>query len=243
VEYLPKAPIREALIDIRVGMSPEFHEDSLKKFGKGLEQRFPLAEPLREYSVQFTPTGEPQTLPGSNIISGYRFVSNTEGKTVQAQRGGFTFNKLAPYGRWEDFSAEAKELWLRYVEIVKPKIVHRIAVRYINRIELPPTLKDLRDLSVLFPDLPDLVSKPGVSEYFQRFVVPRNNGIISAVILSLDNPPWSPKPAVILDIDVWSVLQEAPTELSLWGRFEDLRVMKNTIFDASLTEETKALFR
>jgi uncharacterized protein (TIGR04255 family) len=245
VEHLPKAPIQEALIDIRVAMPPDFQVAALKNFGKGLEQRFPEAQEQHRvaHGFQFSPVGEPQVIAPTRTLDGYRFISKAGGKIVQAQREGFTFNKLRPYTRWDEFSGEANELWQRYIEIAKPQTVHRLAVRYINRIELPQELLDMRELCILFPDIPDAISNQGLAEYFQRFVVPRSDGIVSAVSLSLDNSIPPAKPAIILDIDVWNTLQQPAGVDTLWHQFEALHALKNQIFDASLTEKAKALFR
>ncbi len=246
MEHLPKAPIQEALIDIRVATPPDFQVDSLKLFIKGLEQRFPETKERVELSQSFQipQAGESKAaIATTKTIDGYFYTSKSEGKTVQAQRGGFTFNKLRPYSRWEEFSGEARDLWQRYVEIVKPQFVQRIAVRYINRIELPVDLLDLREMCILFPDVPESISKGGLAEYFQRFVVPRADGITSAISLSLDLAIPPAKPAIILDIDVWIPLQQVPDVDKVWPQFEALRVLKNQIFNASLTEKAKVLFR
>lgn len=245
MEHLPKASIQEAMIDIRVAMPPDFQVAALKSFGKGLEQRFPETQEQHQVAqgFQFSLVGEPQVIAPTRTLDGYRFISKADGKIVQAQREGFTFNKLRPYTQWEEFRSEAKELWQRYIEVSKPQTVHRLAVRYINRIELPHDLLDMRELCILFPDIPDSISNQGLVEYFQRFVVPRSDGLVSAVSLSLDNAISPAKPAIILDIDVWSALQQSPQIDTLWHQFEALRALKNQVFDASLTEKAKALFR
>jgi uncharacterized protein (TIGR04255 family) len=245
VEYLPKAPIQEALIDIRVVTPPDLQVASLKTFGNGLEQRFPESKEKLELaqSFQFSPTGEPQPSTPIRRVDGYLFISKVDGKTVQTQMQGLTFNKLRPYSKWEEFSGEAKELWQRYSQIVKPQGIIRLGLRYINRIELSPNVSDLRELCVLFADIPQVVAGLGIMEYFQRFVTPRNNGMTSTINLAFDNAIPPGKPAIILDIDVWIAFQQPRPINDFWADFEALRVLKNEIFSASLTEKAKALFR
>jgi len=245
VEHFPKAPIQEALLDIQVVLPVEFAVSSLKSFGKGIEDRFPESQEYIQYvqNVQIVPTVDSKPAPPSQIIDGYVFVSKTNGKVTQARRAGFTFHKLKPYSRWEDFSSEAKELWQRYVDLVHPVSVKRLGLRYINRVELPSDIRDLREICTLFPDVPNGVPQTWM-EYFQRFVSPREDGAIAAVSLALDNQPPPRKPSVILDIDVGYHLPiEKIDNTVFWTRFDALRAWKNEIFDASVTQKAKELFR
>ena len=147
VQHLPNAPIQEALLDIQVVLPPDFAVTTLKLFGSGLEERFPETQERIELvqGMQFTPGGDLQSSATTRSLNGYLFISKTEGKTVQARRDGFTFNKLRPYSKWKDFTEEAKELWGHYESLAKPQKIKRLGLRYINRMEIPPDLKDLRD--------------------------------------------------------------------------------------------------
>jgi uncharacterized protein (TIGR04255 family) len=245
VEHLPKAPIQEAMLDINAVLPADFDVATFKSFNKEIEQRFPEMQEWVEYvqGLQFAPGGVIQSSEATKSVGGYFFVSKSEGKVVQARRDGFTFNKLKPYSNWEDFKREAMEMWRRYVEISKPQCVQRLGLRYINRIKLPPDLKDLRDVCLLFPDIPSRIPQQ-LSEFFQRFVAPRDNGSVATVTLAIDNTPLPENTAIILDIDVsWHLTDNSPIDDTLWARFDEARLLKNEIFDASLTENAKSLFR
>ncbi len=245
VEQFTKAPIQEALLDIQVVLPTDVAVSALKSFGQGLEDRFPEQQERFEFvqSLQLNPTGDPQPTPTAKNIEAYLFWSKPNGKTVQAKRDGFTFNKLRPYSRWEDFNVEARELWLRYVGIARPVCIKRASLRYINRIEIPDDSKNLRDLCLLFPDVPAGVPQLWL-EYFQRFVSPKPDGTVSIVTLAIDVPAAPGKPAIILDIDVGRLFENAALDTAaLWPHFDELRALKNEIFDASLTAKAKALFR
>jgi uncharacterized protein (TIGR04255 family) len=245
VEHYPNAPIQEALIDIQVTAPPDFAIGQLKSFGQGLEKHFPEVQENVQliHGLQFSLGGESQTFSSSKTVDGYLFKSKTDGKTIQARRDSFTFNKLRPYTDWKDFGSEAKELWQRYSELAKPVAIRRLGLRYINRIEVPQGILDLREICLLFPDIPQTIPQ-GLAEFFQRFVAPKDNGLISAVSLALDYLRPEARPAIILDIDVFCMIGNATIQSeAMWSRFEEMRVLKNEIFSASLTEKAKALFR
>lgn len=245
VEHFTNAPIQEALLDIQVLLPTDIVVPTLKTFGQGLEDRFPEQQERFEFvqSLQLNPSGDPQPSSPAKNIEAYLFSSKASGKTVQAKRDGFTFNKLRPYTKWDDFNPEARELWLRYVEIARPRCIKRVSLRYINRIEIPDATTDLRDLCLLFPDVPKGVPQLWL-EYFQRFVSPKPDSTVAIVTLAIDVPMAAGRPAIILDIDVCRFFENVPPDANaIWPHFDELRALKNEIFDASLTPKAKGLFR
>jgi hypothetical protein len=68
---------------------------------------------------------------------GWRFVSPDKLHVFQARLNGFTFSRLPPYVDWESFRTEARRLWDLYRAVANPIAPTRIAVRYINRLDLP----------------------------------------------------------------------------------------------------------
>jgi uncharacterized protein (TIGR04255 family) len=66
---------------------------------------------------------------------------------------------LKPYDSWEEFSPVIENVFKIYLETAKPKGLRHIAIRYINRIEVPRaniSWESLFRLRVLIPqDLPE----------------------------------------------------------------------------------------
>jgi uncharacterized protein (TIGR04255 family) len=247
VEQFKNPPIQEALLDIQVTLSPDLKLETLKGFHEGLETRFPeMQERVSwEQGFQIAGAGETQAIRSSRSVDGYLFVSKSEGKVVQARRDGFTFNKLKPYSNWETFNSEARELWGRYVSLVHPISVQRIALRYLNRISLPLPVRDLRDYCLLFPDLPPALPQ-GMSEFFLRVTLPAADAPCAAnVTLTFEPPaPCATALNLILDNEASYVFGSLSVDTeAIWSKLTQLRDLKNKVFDASLTEETRKLFR
>lgn len=150
--HFTKAPIIEAIIDLKVVLPDDCTVDSLESMHKHILRRFPTKEPLYGGSFQLQ-AGEAVDirLTDSHHLQGYRFVSDDKVRTCQAQLSGFTFNHLTPYTSWEPFRDEAKELWQVYKEVCRPSVITRVAVRYINRLELPGPFLDFKDYLRTFP--------------------------------------------------------------------------------------------
>jgi uncharacterized protein (TIGR04255 family) len=233
------APIQEALIDIRVEPSPGFSVSKLKNFSAG--ESYPTIEPQHTNvgQIQFGPS---PIATASSQHSGFIYKSADLKQILQAQVGGFTFSRLAPYQKWEPFSTEAKRLWTAYRSIAKPVSVTRVAVRYINRIDIPLPLNDFKDYLRTVPEVsPDLPQ--ALSGYLMQLVMPlEDKGM--AVITETPIPAPSPNfVSIVLDIDV-SVSDTMSSDSNvIWETFEKLRGKKNLIFNACLTAKAKELFK
>ena len=247
VEQFKNPPVQEALLDIQVTLPAETTLNVLRKFQAGLEARFPERQERisLQQGFQISGAGDSQAITSSRSVDGYWFVAKADGKIVQARRDGFTFNKLRPYSNWDTFSAEAKELWQRYVEIAKPANVRRIGLRYLNRIEIPLPFRDFREFCLLFPDLPPKIPQ-ALTEFFLRFAVPVESvpAAAASVTLTFEPPQQAATLPLILDIDAFQSFEMlSPDTEEIWKRLAVLRGLKNDIFDASLTDKTKAMFR
>src|SRR5207244_403675 len=79
-------------------------------------------------------------MPPRQIVSdlgwrGLRFRSVDEKHIVQFNRDGFVFSRLEPYTNWVNVSRGGLRLWDMFKEMAKPVAIHRIGLRYINRIQ------------------------------------------------------------------------------------------------------------
>ncbi len=239
-------PIVEALIDIRVELPAEINLETIAQFHQKVKDQFPDKQNRMCWKSDFQL--KPGTVPEVSTLSegpdGYLFYPPDKSKIVQARLDGFTFNKLRPYQKWGLFRDEAKKLWEHYLEIAKPQQITRLAVRYINRIELPFPFGQLREYILtgleIAPDLPQ-----GMSQFLMQMVIP--NAGAQAVITETIEPPIVKNNVEVLplifDIDVIKNIILSPTDPNLWANFEELRKFKNEIFLKSLTEKTKALFQ
>src|SRR5207249_4682207 len=58
-----------------------------------------------------------------------------------------------PYDSWEAFRAEARRLWKTYRDVARPAKIDRMAVRYVNRLDLPADLRDFKDYLRTVPEV------------------------------------------------------------------------------------------
>lgn len=107
-----KAPITEAIIDFRVALPEGFSADNFANIHSHISDRFPTKQPIYAGmgSLVFQP-GSSVKVDANQQEMGFLFRSRDNLRILQATLNGFTFNRLAPYDSWEEFSSDAKYLW------------------------------------------------------------------------------------------------------------------------------------
>lgn len=239
----PRAPITEALLDIRVELDKSPSLSSLESLHEKIKDRFPEKQQRIAYqaSIKLTPGGPTSATPSAQP-DGYLFRSSATNKIAQARIDGFTFNKLKPYQDWQRFKEEAHELWNLYYECVRPLRVTRLALRYINRIDLPLPFSTFKDYILTLPEVAPEMPQ-ALAGFFMQLSIPNPEkeatAIINETIEGITNDQKLP---LIFDIDVFREVNFADNRPEIWSIFDTLREFKNEIFFSSITEKTRELF-
>lgn len=245
IRHLGRAPIVEAVVDLRVKTRADFALEALDAAHERLKPTYERKEEMRamEFTVVQSP-GKPAQQQMEDLgKQGVRFFTGDGLQIVQFRRDGFTFSRLAPYTRWEEVFGEASRLWRVFEEAAPCEEVARIAVRYINRLNLPArAAQELSAFLTAPPPVPDglaLVRGPFVT----RVTVsePQSN-VFAHITQALQGGPAQDTVPVILDLDAFQTGPFEPQADSLLPRFEALREFKNRLFFGSLTEEAISLF-
>jgi len=83
-----------------------------------------------------------------------RFLDKDEKRLVQIGQNLLTINHLKPYDSWKDFLPVIANVFKIYLETIEPKGLQHIAIRYINRIEIPKANANLENLFHFRPLIP-----------------------------------------------------------------------------------------
>ena len=244
-KYLSNAPIVEAIIDFRVKLPSSFDVSRFSSLKEPLKDSYPRLEKKRlvQFGLQITPERFQQTLEDKGP-SGY-FLTSDDGKNVaQFREDGFTFSRLRPYTKWETVFPEARRLWKLYFDEASPELVTRIAVRYINQMNIPLPIDDFAHYLTAPPTVPTTLPQT-VSQFMTRIVIHDEKQDISANITQALQKGAKPEyVTIILDIDVYKAKESGSgfEESEMWPTFEQLRELKNRIFFESITENSVRLF-
>ncbi len=242
--HLNNAPITEALIDIRAKLPDSFQIEEFIPLKKKLSRNYPTL------NKQLLFKGHHEIKNGKYIdphiedlgIQGFLFKTNDKKQVVQFRNDGFTFNRLKPYSEWVDIRKEAQELWPLYMKIAKPEALTRLAVRYINKINIPLPFNDFSEYLISAPNIPEKLPQAVVGFLNRVTIYDSTQDITANITHSFENVHQSNSITIILDIDVYKQGDFPIDNKEMWYIFEKLRDMKNRIFFSSITEKAARLF-
>jgi uncharacterized protein (TIGR04255 family) len=243
-----KAPITEAVIDLVFEFDTPPTIEALGTLADELNPPFGHRQPINQVAMAVA-------MPESGLVAdatqstsfqqlGLRLSNSDLTRITQLRVNGANFSHMHPYTRWETFSVEAIAVFDGYIKRFAPRAVSRLALRYINQIEVPQD-SDLDDyLNVtprLLQDLPQQVTG-----YFMQLQLPQEDlgsnwhAIVNTGIGPAVNPA---NMNLLLDIDVY-VQESLPATLeSIAAVLAKLRDRKNKIFEAAITPKTREMIR
>ena len=244
--HYPNAPIAEAVFDVRVA---ELGGPELSRVMSFADDGYPTRQEstLSGAEVESGPLGV--TTRAIRKMNGLRLTSEDGRQIAQLRTDGFSFSRLAPYEDWSTFFAEARRLWCSYVDVAQPGQTTRFAVRYINQIVVPPGSVSIDDYLRTRPEISDDMPT-ATSGFFLTLDIPlpmfgATVRIIETVLAPNEEDP---RPRLVLDIDAFREVDEpAANDAAAMSRFDtvfqDLRNAKNLVFEASITDRARELFR
>jgi uncharacterized protein (TIGR04255 family) len=234
-----RAPITEAVIDIRFETKDTVSVGDVERISDGLRTEFSTKLPLYQLQMGFqvNPGAEPE-FSKDHLTLGYRL--DRTGRVLQFRTNGYTYSHLPPYTDWPTFSAEAEKYWNQYKNELNPVRASRVAVRMINRVPLPPGDFRLDSCLNLYPAIPDSLP-PNLHSLVMQLQIPMKHVDEAAIaILQLYSaPPVSDSHSIMLDIDF---IVEKPIPIE--GVFELLNILgdaKDDIFEACITDTVRKL--
>jgi uncharacterized protein (TIGR04255 family) len=237
--HLNKAPISEALVDIRVKRRPDIDLSTLESIYAVFANEYPKKrERIRIESKLDFKTKESQT---TSVVDGYLCTSSDAKQVVQVRLDGFTFSRLKPYETWEDLRKEAHRLWQSYIRLASPELITSVALRYIDRLEIPLPVRDFGDYLTAPPTIPEKLPQELTSFLTRNVIRDPSLDFVAIISQSLEPVGASSVVPVILDIDVSKEVQYNVGAKEIWETIDQLRGFKNKIFFESITEKTVEL--
>lgn len=243
--YLRNAPIVEAIIDLRVKLPANFNQKLIGVAAAEMKNAYPFLEEQASFGakMEVNPRGTSFSADPPAFLG--LMLKNPEKRQIaQFRLDGFSFSRLKPYTSWNQVSEEARRLWEVYVAICSPDSVSRIAVRYINRMEIPGGEIELCDYLAYPPLIPQNLSfTPVTLGYFHKSTIADRHRAINVTLIQTSEPNPDPeKSTLIIDIDVYKTGEYQLTD-DLFGFLDILRQIKNELFFKSVTEKTVELFK
>lgn len=241
VRALGNPPIVEALVDLRASVPGD--PETFKALADELKDEFPTREQRQDLrsriEVKDGKLVPPRVDPPA--FGGVRVANEDETIYVQFRPDGFTLNNLKVYMGGDRLIDKALTHWELLVERAKPEIVSRVALRYINRLEIP--LRGGETLARYLTALPGLPegAPQDVSRSLSRIVGHDERRRATAVV-SQQLQQSRGNSVVTIDIDVFRPEDSPVDSGALREILGSLRMVKNETFFSLLTDKTINLY-
>jgi len=244
---LKSSPIIEAVLDIDCDMPPALALDKLEA-----SARDAFRSHYKKVRTQFVQAMQVEAAANQapnvttrQAIQALQFLQEDEKQLVQVRTQGFSFNRLAPYTKLDDYLPEMERTWRLFVGLAAPVQIRTIRLRYINRILLPLTegRVELDEYLKLGPRLPDEDKLTFTGFLNQHSALEADTGNQVNMVLTTQ-PQEADRLPVIFDIEAFKSDSYDPLDWdTIHLQILSLRRLKNVVFENSLTDKCLNLFQ
>ena len=233
--HFSKAPIVEAILNII--LERDIDIGALEPMKSAVRDQYPTNTSIYELTqtIELGSSSSPEQRQ-----LGWQLRSLDELQLCQVRVDGFSFHRLAPYTRWEEFRSEARRLWTIYRSITgtsPPIRAH--ALRYINRLQIQAG-EEISDYLLVYPQvpagLPQTLNKYSMYLDIATPMLPAASIIMRQALIGTEEPNTG---AILLDLELRFPVATGTTDDGLWNLIESARDTKNTTFLNCLTEKAK----
>jgi len=237
-QHLSKAPIGEAILEIRANPSVAWDEDKISSILKEELKNYPHSDSQRgvEQLLQLGLDKPAQAKMKDLGWLGLTFKTEDNLQVAKFHKNSFSFSRLQPYTEWQHFSEEALKLWELYKRIAQPAEIQRLGLRYINRFALPSQVSLDEYFRMPMPTHIGL-ELPFVNFFHQdTFSVTGHDYAVN--VIRATQPVGAGQTRdfyLILDIDVFTMepIDLVPERIA--KRLSEMRWVKNKIFFGSIS--------
>jgi uncharacterized protein (TIGR04255 family) len=245
-----RPPVREALIDIRISPLPSSQVKLLETLQEKLGPPYINKKKQQRWEGRVQWQEEAFSSNTSQGVRGYQFENADGTRIVQYQLDGFACNFIkpdpkAPWAGWPALREEARRAWMLYADAMGVTETTGFSVRYINQIVIPSSSPvELSDYLTVPPTVPQDFPYQGFVDYLSSVKVVIDD--LNAVAVITQAPAQEPLPDsvnILLDIEVVRRVKAPLDSEAMWTTLDRFRDIKNTIFQKSLRDKAKELFR
>jgi uncharacterized protein (TIGR04255 family) len=237
--HLSKAPIVEAVVQVNARASSEWiQEKIIPQLQQELGTQVTLVPETASYqTINLDPKTGIQNIGASSHWQGARIDPGEYPEIIRFARDFFSYSRLAPYEHWAAFLDRAMRFLTVHARVAQPGTVQRIGLRFINRVQMSPSL-DLEDYLASPPiDISGLDLPISGFLYQTTYVTPNHPYVIGLARTIQQTPaPVVQPPALIIDLDVST---SAPTSFdinAIEAHLHRMRWLKNKVFFGIITQ-------
>ena len=239
-------PITEAVIEIKfvTTFDPVRLDEANKKFAKNYPQHQAVKQQLIKINL---PNKEQQ---GSKATAqreesvGHRRSDPDVTQLLLALPSSFIVSQLAPYSGWEAFFKRFVRDWNVWKRVMGHNEIARIGVRYINRIDIPvvDNVARFEDYLNYYPHTPTSLD-PVLAYAIQTENYLSNIDCKLTINSAVVEAPILDHMSFVVDQDISREFNPPQKDSEIMSLLEQIRLEKNRIFEACITDKARARFQ
>lgn len=231
-----KPPITESVIELR--FSEEIDFEKIVKRAEKFKRAYPNESKNMEFLTEISEKG----VSGRVADIGLRFSSKDELDILAINKSSFMVSRLAPYPGWEEFSTRFHTDFERFTEEFGRRTFVRAGMRFINRLDIPLDTIDVKEFIKVYPQLPEFDRSKSRSFALSSTFELEGQGLSVTLQSATIESPVPNCISLVIDIDIFSEA-DLPMRYDKWaGKLNQMRDVKNDVFERSITDEARKLF-
>ncbi|MCV9942972.1 TIGR04255 family protein [Rhizobium sp. BT-175] len=228
-------PITESVVEFRFSTPVSF--EAIEKREPKLKRNYPNVVSNIEVKANFSKSG----MSGSQNPIGKKFTTRDQLQVMVVNADLLAIGQLAPYPGWDEFRERVKRDYLAHVEQFGRRQISRIGMRYINRIDVEAQTAEVQDYLNVYPTTP--IKADGGMTFALQATQQLPNSKYGVTLQSASvEPPVPRNLSFLLDIDVFRAVDIPSRDDHILELLEEMRIIKNSIFESSVTDQARKLF-
>lgn len=236
-------PIFDAIVELR--LSSPMPARTQKAISKALAKNYDNVSENGEVQVQVRIENGDVKSSLSPAKPVHSLSSDDQTDQCRIETDKLHWSKLPPYSGWEDFRKRISRDLVAVYGHVKSIRVDRIGMRYRNRIDVPVDKNGVchyEEYLRMTLNLPDILDPHDGYEW--RVSKHFTDTGLSATVMSGIMPPEIPYTnAFLLDVDASCAPQQTMRMEAILDKLDELRSLKNLIFEACITDRARECFQ
>lgn len=152
-------PIVEALCEFQFISDTPWSDTFHELFYEKIKRNFPTKQKQVNFGIEIKQDNQSVEYKQMPATERMQFLNESKVALVQLSPDILTINHLKPYPNWEKFKPSIIDTLKQYCDVVNPKGLKRIGLRYINKIDIKEEKVFLENYFNFFPKLPDTLPK------------------------------------------------------------------------------------
>ena len=244
-----RPPIIEAVIELR--FDGELEQRSINDVAHKLRRHYADVVPQANVNVNLnivlnenSKLGQSASAQAESRSNGFRLSSTDQAELLILSPLTFAASCVAPYPGWGALFSRFKRDWQTFRDVMGPRKIIRVGLRYINRIDIPHEGEVVEEAEYLtiYPTMPSIFDI--MDTYFvQVSYKVREIGCSVGINTGLVEAPILDHSSLILDIDLSKTENVPQSPEKLYELMDQMREWKNNIFESCITDKSRGLFQ